>query len=234
MNHKAMSMMVVMVGFFLSGCASIMTGSSQQVTFNSNPEGSTVNVGGRPLGKTPLTTSLKRKTGQAIVFEKEGYKPVSMELETRTNGWFWGNILIGGLVGSTTDGLSGAVNEYSPSQYLVTLQPDGSGRIETQTSLSEKQKVVQFIVTGYKDLVSELAKGEGVYLSSLLTSLKVAEPDKAATIERIKKLSVTYPNIPEFADQVADAYLPADDLQKTPAAAPAPSNPPAKTDGGLM
>src|SRR3989338_382530 len=89
----------------LAGCASIISGRTQEVSFASNPEGVTVTVNGRILGKTPLTINLQRKSEQSLVFSKDGYKTLSMQFETSINGWFWGNILLGGLIGSTTDGI---------------------------------------------------------------------------------------------------------------------------------
>jgi len=48
-----------LAAIFLSGCASIMHGTHQDLTFQSNPDNATVTVGGRVIGKTPITTSLK-------------------------------------------------------------------------------------------------------------------------------------------------------------------------------
>ncbi|MCZ7627552.1 MAG: PEGA domain-containing protein [Candidatus Methylomirabilis sp.] len=81
----------------LAGCASIVSGRTQEVSFTSNPEGATVTVNGRIIGKTPLTANLQREKGQSLAFSKEGYKTLSREFETDLNGWFWGNIVIGGL-----------------------------------------------------------------------------------------------------------------------------------------
>ncbi len=195
---------IVVVSLMVSGCASIMTGTTQQLTFNSNPDGATVTVGGRVIGKTPVTTSLKKSSGQPLSFSKEGYKPLSMSLESRINGWFWGNIVIGGLVGSTTDGLSGAVNEYSPSQYMVTLQPANASQLESHTSLSNRQQIKEFVVSSYREIIDDTRKGHGQYLSSLLQLLHVKSDQEDQSIKKIKGLSEVFADIPEFADHVAD------------------------------
>src|SRR5579884_1609629 len=114
----------------LTGCATIISGTSQEVSFVSNPEGATVAVSRRVLGKAPLTTRIDRKQGQTLVFEREGYKPLTMRLDTTINPWFWGNIVFGGLIGSTTDGISGGVYMYSPAQYMITLEPAGTSHLE--------------------------------------------------------------------------------------------------------
>lgn len=97
--------------FFFYGCASIISGSKQQMTFQSTPEGATVSVNGRLVGKTPISIQLDKKSGQSLEFKKDGYQPVTMELTTHLDGWFWGNIILGGFIGSTTDGISGAFHE---------------------------------------------------------------------------------------------------------------------------
>lgn len=131
-----------------------------------------------------------------------------MRLDTTLDPWFWGNIVLGGFIGSTTDGLSGAVNQYSPAQFMVTLQPSGSTAFEGKTSLTENQKAKDFIVVGYREIIGDLQKGQGQYLTSLLGLLKVPAEGTDQAIKRIRALSEAYPSIPEFADHVIEAYLP--------------------------
>ena len=106
-----------------SGCASIIDGSTQVVSFNSNPDTARVVVNGAELGTTPLSTQIKRKSDTVVLFRKDGYADQTITLQTKLNPWFWGNILIGGFLGSTTDGISGAVRKYAPNSYYVTLHP---------------------------------------------------------------------------------------------------------------
>ena len=144
----------------LTGCASIISGRTQEVSFASNPEGTTVTVNGRIIGKTPLTVNLQKKSGQSLVFSKDGYKTLSMQLETSIDGWFWGNIVLGGVIGSTTDGITGSVYKYAPSQYMVTLEPDGTNKIDGKSALSDQQKAKEYIVVAYKSLIEELTKND--------------------------------------------------------------------------
>jgi len=60
--------------------------------------------------------------------------------------------------------------------------------------------------------MEDLSKREGEYLSSLLILLKIKEDNKEDNKEdAIKKISslaeIYYPNIPDFAEQVANYYL---------------------------
>jgi len=191
----------------ICGCASIMSGRFQEMSFQSNPDGATVTISGKVIGKTPLTTTLKKDSGQSLVFTRDGYKPLSMRLDTRLDSWFWGNIVLGGVIGSSTDGITGAVHEYSPSQYMVTLQAEGTTAVESKVSEPARQKAKEFIVMGYKDIIGDLRKGEGQYLTSLLGMLNVPTEGKDDAIKKIKGLSEAYNSIPEFADHVIEIYI---------------------------
>ena len=128
---RSFSFLLLVVALCVTGCAAIVTGVDQKMTFNSEPDGATVIVSGKAVGKTPLTVEVDKGKNQALVFEKDGYKPFTTQLSTTLNSWFWGNIVFGGFLGSTTDGVSGAIYEFSPDQYFVTLTPESSLGIAT-------------------------------------------------------------------------------------------------------
>jgi hypothetical protein len=67
-------------------------------------------------GSTPNTVTLPSGRGYfkgeayTITFKKEGYAEASTILDTSMSGWYWGNILIGGLIGMlVVDPLTGAM-----------------------------------------------------------------------------------------------------------------------------
>lgn len=186
-----------------SGCATIIKGGSQEVSFQSEPQDATVTLSGKILGKTPLTTTIDRKSSQTLSFSKEGYKTLDMQMTTSVNPWFFGNILIGGLLGSTTDGLSGAVHEYAPSRYYITLPPENA---PVDNATQGKRKIKEFVILSYSNLLKELASGEGEYLTSLLGLLDVKPDQRVTTVAKIRELSEVYKDIPSFADRVVDMY----------------------------
>jgi len=189
--------------FSMQGCATIVSGKTQQVTFTSVPDGATVSVQGRALGKTPLTVQLDKKSDQTLVFEKEGYKTLTLPLTTELDPWFWGNIILGGFFGSTTDAITGSVNKYSPGQYNVTLEPlKGVTPVD-----SSKNDAKTFIIANYKNILPELDTGQGQYVSSLMTLLKVEKPNQEQAIKMIKELAAQYKDIPTFADKVVNIFL---------------------------
>jgi hypothetical protein len=58
----------------ITGCASIVSGTDQNLTFNSEPDAATVTVAGKVVGKTPLSVQVKKGKNQSLTFEKDGYK----------------------------------------------------------------------------------------------------------------------------------------------------------------
>lgn len=105
----------------LTGCATIVDGKTQQVSITSVPEGAEVLVNGATIGKTPMTYALQRGEGTVLTVKKEGYATIDRTLNTELNSMFWGNIIFGGVFGSTTDSSTGASIEYSPGQFVFNL-----------------------------------------------------------------------------------------------------------------
>ena len=210
------------LSLLLSGCATIMSGSTQEMSFQSSPDEAVVTMVSRVLGqgqdavwhdemrilgKTPLTVQLDREDGRSVVFSKTGYAPVTMKLATTTNGYFWGNIVCCGLVGSTTDSMSGAINEYSLSQFFVTLTPDSGSKIEDSTLTSQREKAREFMVRRYTSLMADLGKGRGEDLASLMGLLKIDSAQESDAHQKIRALSQVYQDAAVFATHVAELYL---------------------------
>ncbi|SCY08623.1 PEGA domain-containing protein [Thiohalorhabdus denitrificans] len=140
--------LAVLSMLLLTGCASIVSGRNEQVSFESEPEGAKVEVDGRTLGRTPLTANLEKDSGQIIKVSKEGYETETMELDTSVNPWFFGNVILGGLPGSTTDAATGSIYEYKQNHYLVTLNEKGT----TEGVASDGQKIKKYVLLNFDKL----------------------------------------------------------------------------------
>ena len=111
----------------LSGCASILSKSQYPVTINSTPPGATVvvrNAAGLEMHKaqTPVTVTLPASAGYfskarySLEFSKEGHKNSASPLIGMVDPWYFGNILIGGLIGfAIIDPITGAMWELEPA-----------------------------------------------------------------------------------------------------------------------
>ena len=218
---------ILVLAMVSSGCATILDGSSQPVNFNSSPNGARMYVNGVEVGTTPLTMLVKRSKTTMILAKKNGYEDQQLLLQTKTNNTFWGNIILGGPLGSTTDYASDAMIEYSPNMYHITLNPiplvqsnDGGfavergarTRIEPEGLRTERQ-VRNYLLRYHAYLTADMARGQGEYLSSLYTMLRLS--DSVETLNRFRSIAARNHEALAFAEAILTQY-PVDD----PAAPP--------------
>jgi len=109
-----------------SGCASIVDGRPKKINLNSTPPGAKVTVtdsGGQAVvtATTPTVARLARGNGYfkgqkyTVKFELDGYYPSEMEILPRLNGWYFGNIVCGGVIGlAGVDPATGAMWTLAP------------------------------------------------------------------------------------------------------------------------
>ena len=102
-------------------CATIVSGRMQQVPVITNPSGAIVTVGSMKQ-LSPATFDLDRRMGVYVVkVEKEGYESVEVTLKKGMNGWVFGNILLGGIIGIIVDIASGSASKFTPDEVEVNL-----------------------------------------------------------------------------------------------------------------
>jgi uncharacterized protein YceK len=112
----------LVASLFLSGCASIMHGTTQQIGVSSAPTGARVVVNGGQRGVTPLVLDLERKGPHTLSIESDGYEPFQMSLTRSVSGWVWGNIVFGGVIGLAVDAATGGLYKLSPEQVSAELE----------------------------------------------------------------------------------------------------------------
>lgn len=112
----------------LWACATIIHGSSQEVSISSQPTGATVTVDGQPAGVTPVVSSMKRKDKHQIRVTMDGYQPFELATTRGTSGWVWGNIIFGGLIGLAVDAMTGGLYNVKPDQVSAQLTKAGASR----------------------------------------------------------------------------------------------------------
>ncbi len=202
----------------LAGCATMTSGVTQQVSFQSVPDDVIVTLTDGPpsratqhetriLGKTPFTAQLDRADGQWVTFTKDGYTPLVTRLSARMNYSVWGNILVGGFFGTTTDNVSGAVHEYEPSHYFVSLVRVQTGLLDRNTGGSAHDQAMLFIMRRYDAVMSDLSRGHGEDLNALFTLLRVESASKASAQETLSLLATQYQDVAAFATHAANRYL---------------------------
>ena len=117
----------------LSGCASIVHGGPRNIPVASTPAGAKVSIYDRSntlvmTNTTPFVAPLDPKfsyfKGQTyrMVFELAGYAPAEIKLDSSLSGWYWGNLVFGGLIGMLiVDPLTGAMYNLAPEKIEQSL-----------------------------------------------------------------------------------------------------------------
>ena len=139
-------MLAALVVGVLAGCATIVSDSSYPLAVNSNPDGAYFTVTNRDgievnRGTTPLSVELKAGGGYfkgqtyTIVFSLDGYEEQTVSVRSTLDGWYWGNIIIGGLVGMLIiDPATGAMYKLPEA---VSVNMDGTPVEELEPEQAE-------------------------------------------------------------------------------------------------
>ena len=110
-THRSLGMSLLLVlAPLLSGCATVIHGTLQDVRVETDPPGATASVGDQKI-TTPGVLKLKRKEkALEIVVEKRGYETRRVALTRKDSGWDWLNaigipvgIVVGGAIGHRSD-----------------------------------------------------------------------------------------------------------------------------------
>jgi hypothetical protein len=150
--------------FTVAGCATVMNGTSQPVAFQSDPDGAAVELVSGLTCTTPCQYEMKRGKDSMVTFTREGYKPVSVYIQSRTGGATFGNIIAGGVIGGVIDGSNGASNHLYPDPVYVRLVPLDSS---AEPVLLDKNGEVVSTVAEYNAKVAadvlQGLEGQGLY-----------------------------------------------------------------------
>ena len=118
------------LGTALSGCASIIKGSSEEIAVATPPAPGANCTLTSPRGTWNVTTPANVKVLRSIkdmdiVCNKDGYQTASTKIPSGVEPWTFGNIVLGGLLGLGIDAYSGAMGKY-PHDFQVQMKPSGT------------------------------------------------------------------------------------------------------------
>lgn len=117
---------VGVAGIALAGCATMVTGSSEDMAILtppvsatcvlSNPEGSWTVV-------TPTVAHVTRSVEPLLIrCTKGGYQIARASIPSSVAGWTMGDVVAGGPIGAAVDASTGAINQY-PHSFQLPMQP---------------------------------------------------------------------------------------------------------------
>jgi len=114
---KYLSILSVLI--LLTGCATVISGTKQAITFESSPSGASVYLDGERVGVTPFTDKLKKNKYSSFRIELDGYETVSRSIGKDVDliallSIFWDL--------GTTDLATGSAWKYDRNSYFIELQ----------------------------------------------------------------------------------------------------------------
>ena len=117
-------LIVVLIAIFGMSCATIISGTSQDIYINSNPEGATIYDGGLKVGKTPATITVKKSgfNDKEISLSLEGHERRTFILKKSFDAVAILNLA--GILGWAVDFATGAVFKYDRTNYDLDLDPN--------------------------------------------------------------------------------------------------------------
>lgn len=132
---------IVAVATLFSSCATIVAGGDPSITISSSvtePVTITTEKQTYPNVTLPAVVQVKRKKldGQRIRIEAENYKFQDIILRKAVNGWAFGNILLGGIIGLSVDLITNCVSK--PAQEEYNIEPTFKKK-ENQESTKERE-----------------------------------------------------------------------------------------------
>jgi len=155
------AVVLMMAALAIQGCASVVSTSSYPVAVSSTPSGATFEILDKKgdvvhVGNTPSTVTLRSGNGYfsgqtyTLRFKKDGYPEKAITLDSSISGWYWGNILLGGVIGMlVVDPMTGAMYNL-PKQASVDLNDPlanaSTGSLEVATiealSAAERERLM--------------------------------------------------------------------------------------------
>jgi hypothetical protein len=122
----------------LAGCSSIVDGSSQEITINTNPAGAVCSLErhGEQLGTTGPTPSTikidKTKYDITIKCTKDSFEEATYLNKSGADGATFGNIVLGGGIGWAVDSATGSDNKYDSPVNLTMVPKLVANNVQSQ------------------------------------------------------------------------------------------------------
>jgi hypothetical protein len=115
------------LGLALPGCASIVSNNNSGTYIETDPEKARCELHGQDFTRvveTPNSVMLPSSAAPVtIACKASGYKNTTAMLDTKLDGWIFGNLLFGGIIGVAVDAARGAGQKFPP-RFSLVLEPE--------------------------------------------------------------------------------------------------------------
>lgn len=109
-----------------SGCASIISDDDSTTYIETTPDCAVCTLHGQDFKRqitTPDSIHLPSEAAPVTIScQAEGYRTTSQVMDTKMDGWIFGNIIFGGIIGAAVDAGRGAGQKFPP-KFMVQLDP---------------------------------------------------------------------------------------------------------------
>ncbi len=125
----------------LSGCATLFTGTDDDIRFESDPAGAIVFINGLEKGVTPTTVNVKRSINDVnIALQLDGYETRQFVLEKEFNKASFFNLF--NVLFWAVDAVSGSLMKHAPQYYEITLRPNGMVQSSVTIDIHDAQTLM--------------------------------------------------------------------------------------------
>jgi len=129
------------LSLMVTSCATIFSGTTQNVRISSNPPSATIFIDEVEAGQTPLVLKLKRNRVHFVKMKLDGYPTYQTRLTQKFNAWCFGNVFIGGVIGMVVDISTGAMYNLSPGVINVSMDNGSTDELPLKTVQKTTPKV---------------------------------------------------------------------------------------------
>jgi hypothetical protein len=147
MKNRITSLFLAVGILLLSSCASIVSKISYPISINSSPSEAKIVITDKKgievyAGNTPANLKLKAGSGffgkahYQVKFTKDGYDTKMVPINFKLDGWYFGNILFGGVIGMLIiDPATGAMYKLDTEFLNETLSKSTASIDKTELKI---------------------------------------------------------------------------------------------------
>ncbi|MDB3862867.1 PEGA domain-containing protein [Flavobacteriaceae bacterium] len=114
--------LILSLGFLVTSCGALFTGTSEQITIDSNVKKATVKFDGVKMGSTPMSTKVKKSFDGIVTVEADGYEEERFQFQKSFNTISILNLT--NLFGWAIDLVTGAINKFDMKGYDIELEKE--------------------------------------------------------------------------------------------------------------
>lgn len=150
---------ILLLALFMSSCASILSKSQYPLTITTDPSGASVSISDHKgmeifQGTSPATVSLQsgagffKRASYQVSVTKTGYQTQTVPVQFKVDGWYWGNLLLGGVIGMLIiDPATGAMYKIDSEYMSITLSQSVAANVQPELRVYDLDNVPEHLKT---------------------------------------------------------------------------------------